>query len=76
MWNCSWTVSEERTMESNLPQAQGFHREFTQMKFIFKKYYHDDEKKIPGSISSNKNKFHHNKVLWRELCQIILVLRD
>ena len=62
MWNSSWTVSEERTMESNLPQASGFHREMTQMKMIFKKYYHDAEKRIPGSLANNKNKFHHNKV--------------
>ena len=49
-------------MESNLPQASGFHREMTQMKMIFKKYYHDAEKRIPGSLANNKNKFHHNKV--------------
>ena len=49
-------------MESNLPQAQGFHRDLTQLKMIMKKYYHEDEKRIPGTLASNKHKYHHNRV--------------
>ena len=62
MWNTSWTVSEEYTMEWCLPLCSGFHREYTQLKMIFDKFFHDGEKTIPGSLMNSKNKFHHNQV--------------
>ena len=72
LWNCSWTVSEEHSLEACLPQAQGFHRDYTQLKMLMKKYYHEDEKRIPGTLASNKHKYHHNKVTlnWKFYLQL------
>ena len=37
MFMSSWVISEERTMESVLPSASGFHRDCTLMKMIMNK---------------------------------------
>ena len=34
---CSWTVSEEKSLESVLPAASGFHRDATLVKMILNK---------------------------------------
>ena len=76
LFNSSWTLCEQRTMESVVPASSGFHRDLTHLIMIMERslsmvqfvktismnrFYDEALLGVPGSLANVKDKFFHRR---------------